>query len=210
MADQGEDYHVHRLLIVDDHELTHAGLRLVLEPSEFEIVGHLKTAVEVRPFLATEAVDIVLLDLGLPDEDGLALLAELVTTMDTSVLVISGSENANDFSAALRLGARAVISKSDKSTTVRSALDSVRRGETFVSEYVQTLIAQRPPTDVSLSPRQMAILHFLARGETNKEIGYRLSIAPPTVSFHLREIREKLGVDNNRKITDAARQRGVI
>ena len=210
MAELGEDHHVHRLLIVDDHELTHAGFRLVLEPTNFEIVGHLKSAVEVRPFLASESVDIVLLDLGLPDEDGLALLAELVTTMDTSVLVISGSENAHDFSAALRLGARAVVSKSDKSKTLRAALDAVKNGVTFVSEYVQELIAQRPPTEVSLSPRQMAILHFLSRGETNKEIGYRLSISPPTVSFHLREIREKLGVDNNRKITESARRRGLI
>jgi two-component system nitrate/nitrite response regulator NarL len=59
---------------------------------------------------------------------------------------------------------------------------------------------------VTLSSRQMAILHYLAQGESNKEISYRLSIAQPTVSFHIAELRRKLDVPNNRKIVERAQE----
>ena len=63
---------------------------------------------------------------------------------------------------------------------------------------------QAPP--VALSSRQMAILHYLAQGESNKEIAYRLAIAQPTVSFHIAELRRKLDVPNNRKIVERAQE----
>jgi DNA-binding NarL/FixJ family response regulator len=63
---------------------------------------------------------------------------------------------------------------------------------------------------VALSSRQMAILHYLAQGESNKEISYRLAIAQPTVSFHIAELRRKLDVPNNRKIVERAQELNLL
>lgn len=199
-----------KILIVDDHDLTHSGLRLVLEASPFEIAGALKTGAEVLPFVESVQIDVVLLDLELPDLNGLSILAELVAVHDATVVVLSGSDDAMSFKTAMKLGARAVVSKRDRSAVILTALETAIEGAEFYSSYIETLIANDDTPPIVLSPRQMAILHFIDRGETNKEIGYRLRIAAPTVSFHLREIRQKLNVDNNKKILQKAREIGLI
>lgn len=199
-----------RVLIVDDHEIVRSGLSLLLKTHGYELAGIVKTGAEVIPFLQTEAIDIVLLDLGLPDVHGLTVLAELVGVHDASVIVLSGDLDAPTCDAAMKLGARALVSKSDPTLHILKALSAVQSGKTFATPSVDLLLAQRRALSVSLSPRQMAILHFFAQGETNKEIGYRLRIAAPTVSFHLREIRQKLGVAHNKKIIEKARDLGLI
>ncbi len=198
------------VLIVDDHDLTHSGLRLILNAGRFKVAGALKTGAEVLPFVESVQVDVVLLDLELPDLSGLSILAELVAVHDATVVVLSGSDDAMAYKTAMKLGARAVVSKRDVSASILSALESATDGAEYYSRYVETLISINETQSVVLSPRQMAILHFIDRGETNKEIGYRLRIAPPTVSFHLREIRQKLNVENNKKILQRAREIGLI
>lgn len=199
-----------RVLIVDDHEIVRTGLSLLLKANDFEVAGIVKTGAEVIPFFQTEMVDIILLDLGLPDVHGLTILTELVGVHDASVVVLSGDLDAIACDTALKMGARAVVSKSDPSAMILKAIKEVERGQKFCTPSIEEILADRLNADVVLSPRQMAILHFFAMGETNKEIGYRLRIAPPTVSFHLREIREKIGAPHNRKIVEKARSIGLI
>ena len=199
-----------RVLIVDDHEIVRTGLSLLLKSNGYTIEGIVKSGAEVIPFLQTEAVDIILLDLGLPDIHGLTILAELVGVHDASVIVLSGDLDGPTSESALKLGARALVNKSDASAMILTALQEVKDGNTFCAPNVKQLLEQRAEPEISLSPRQMAILHFFANGETNKEIGYRLRIAAPTVSFHLREIREKIGVAHNKKIIEKARTIGLI
>ena len=199
-----------RVLVVDDHEITRAGTSLLLQSNGYSVVGFAATAAEVVPFMHSEAVDIVLLDLGLPDMGGLTLLVELTGVFDASVVVMSGLLDGQTCDRALRMGARGIVSKSDPSMTILSALDAARRGETYLSPQAQMHHESAEPPTVRLSPRQMAILHLLLSGESNKEIGYRLRIAPPTVSFHVSVIREKLGVSTNKKIIPRAQQLGLL
>ena len=199
-----------RVLIVDDHEIVRSGLSLLLKANDFEVAGIVKTGAEIIPILRTEVVDIILLDLGLPDIHGLTILTELVGVHDASVIVLSGELDAPTCDTAMKMGARAVVSKSDPSALILKALQEVQMGRTYCTPTIEKLLRDRRNHDVELSPRQMAILHFFALGETNKEIGYRLRIAAPTVSFHLREIREKIGVDHNRKIVEKARAIGLV
>lgn len=199
-----------RVLIVDDHEIVRNGLSLLLKANDFEVAGIVKTGAEVIPFFQTERVDIILLDLGLPDVHGLTILTELVGVHDASVVVLSGDLDAATCDTALKMGARAVVSKSDPSALILKAIKEVELGRTYCTPALEVILANRQRPDIVLSPRQMAILHFFAIGETNKEIGYRLRIAAPTVSFHLREIREKVGVEHNRKIVEKARSIGLI
>ncbi len=198
------------MLIVDDHEIVRTGLSLLIKSNGFELAGVVKTGAEVIPFLQTEAVDIVLLDLGLPDVHGLSILTELVGVHDASVIVLSGDLNAATCDTALKMGARAIVSKSDPSAMIVKSLREVQAGRRFCTPSIEHLLSDRRDLEIVLSPRQMAILHFFANGETNKEIGYRLRIAAPTVSFHLREIREKIGVEHNKKIIEKARAIGLI
>ena len=89
-------------------------------------------------------------------------------------------------------------------------MDAALEGDSYYSLDVQKLMNEQQPQAIDLTPRQMAILHFIAEGESNKEIGYRLRIAAPTVSFHLREIREKLDVPSNKKIIEKARELKLV
>jgi len=158
----------------------------------------------------SELVDVIILDLGLPDVHGLAVLAELVAVHDATVVVLSGEGRASDFAAAMNFGARAVVSKADPTASILSALVAVLDGQSYHSKEVEQLMADWQQPGVQLTPRQMAILHFLAQGESNKEIGYRLQIAAPTVSFHMKELRERLDVTANKKIIVKARELGLI
>lgn len=199
-----------RVLIVDDHEISRSGLTLLLEANDFEVAGTVGRGIDAIPFLQTETVDIVLLDLGLPDVSGLSILADLVGMFDASIVVLSGHLDGRTCETALKMGARAIVSKSDPSTVIIEALNAAMDGRTFCSPETASLLDEAALQEVKLSPRQMAILYFLAQGETNKEIGFRLRIAPPTVSFHVREIREKLSVDSNKKILAAAQSIGLV
>ncbi len=200
-----------RILHVDDHELTRAGCALLLSRLDrYEIVGTLDKGTGVLDFILTEEIDIVILDLVLPDMNGMSLLAELIGIHDMTVMILTGQDDPKDFSFALKMGVRAIVRKSDPAEEIVDALDKVRKGESFLSTTVREQLDSFSTPNIQLSPRQSAILHYLAIGETNKEIGCKLGIAMPTVSFHLAEIRKKLGVSNNKKITQAAIDSGIV
>lgn len=200
-----------KILVVEDHELTRAGLRLVLsQHAQFIKLDFLDCGAAVIPYLKTTDVDIVVLDLDLPDMNGSDLLAELVGVHDVTVMVLTGRSAAKEFDFVLKMGARAIVSKADDSETIITGLIKVGRGESYLSPTVQKALGDYQMPDVSLSPRQMAILHYLVAGETNKEIGYKLGIASPTVSFHMAELRHKLDVDNNKRIIPKARSLGLF
>src|SRR3546814_11381319 len=102
-----------------------------------------------------------------------------------TVIILTGETRHAEVDCALKLGARAVVSKSDPPEAILAACDAALAGEVYVSpQMVEALGKYRQPP-VALSTRQMAILHYLAHGERNKEIAYRLSIAHPTASFHI-------------------------
>lgn len=201
----------HRILIVDDHPITQSGLRLLFAGHErFAIVGALDRGATVGAFVRSQPVDLVILDLNMPDVRGVNILADIVGSRDMTVIVLTGESHYGEIDYALKLGARAVVGKADPPEEIVAACEAALAGEVYISPAMAEALGQyrRPP--VSLSSRQMAILHYLAQGESNKEIAYRLSIAQPTVSFHLAELRRKLEVSNNRKIVDRAQQLGLL
>lgn len=202
---------IYRVIVVDDHELVQAGLTLLLEGSgRYRVVERLSRGAELVPCLQTTAADVVMLDLTLPDMHGNDLLVELVGRFDTTVVVITGDLDPRPIRAARAMGARAIVSKGDHSEHMLRALDVAVEGEDYFSPSVAAILDTLPGALPRLSPRQMAILLLLGDGHSNKEIGYRLDISPPTVSFHLKEIREKLGVPSNRQIVMTAQEMGLL
>ena len=201
----------YNILIVDDHELTQSGLRLLLSQHEaYSIGGRLHNGASVLSFVRAEAVDVIILDLNLPDMNGISLLAELVGTQDMTVVILTGEDSPKDYYTALEMGARAVVSKSDASDYILTALKKSLKGETYCSPSIEKSLGLYVKPATQLSPRQMAILHYLAEGETSKEIGYRLGITAPTVSFHLNELRKKLDVKSNNEVVSQAKILGLL
>jgi len=200
-----------RIFHVDDHALTRAGCRLMLSNNpELEIVAECDCGGQVLERVRADKPDLVLLDIRLPDVSGLTLIAEIISTHEIPVAILSGQEDPRDFIVAWQMGASAIVDKRDTAETIIHAIELARSGERYVSDTVANVMASiRKPT-VSLSSRQAAILHFLSIGETNKEIAHRLGIAMPTVSFHLAELRRKLGVESNKRILPVASEINLI
>jgi DNA-binding NarL/FixJ family response regulator len=200
-----------RALIVDDHELASEGVKLTLNArAGFNVVGVCHHGMSVITSVRDLQPDIVLLDLNLPDRNGLDVLTELVELDLAPVLILTGEVNAIDFHTALKAGAKGIVSKLDPASCVVDGIQDTISGDGYLSPKVAELLRGVEPVEVSLSPRQSAILDLMAEGETNKEISYRLGISPTTVSFHLREMRFKLGVKGNKKILNRATELGLI
>ncbi len=200
-----------RVLHVDDHPLIRQGCEMLLSQLDrYELVGALDQGRGAVEYVAEHDIDIVILDLDLPDVNGASLLAELIGKYDQTVILLTGQKRPSDFSFALKMGVRAIVSKADAVDDIETALDKALEGENYFSDSIKPIVENIQQEPVSLSPRQLAILHFLKAGETNKEISYRLGIATPTVSFHVGEIRKKFGVSNNKKILLKAIESGLL
>lgn len=205
-----------RILLCDDHALFRDGLRLVLAEleEEVELVGAADGAGALREVAANDDLDLVLLDLALPDASGLEVLARLRADHPAvPVAVLSGSEAARDVRSALDLGAVGFIPKSSTAPILLAAIRLVLSGGIYVpphllEEPVAEASAPRSPRPKGeggamprLSPRQWEVLALLAEGRSNGEIGDALAIAPGTVKSHVMRIYEELQVNNR---TEAA------
>lgn len=200
-----------KILIVDDHQITQAGLRMLFQAHpEYIVVGALDRGATVAAFVQSQPVDLVILDLNIPDVKGINILAEIVGSRDMTVIILTGENAYGEVEYALKLGARAVVSKADPAEEVIAACEAALAGELYISPHMRDALGRYRQPPVTLSSRQMAILHYLAQGESNKEIAYRLSIAQPTVSFHIAELRRKLEVANNRKIVERAQELNIL
>lgn len=201
----------HKVLIVDDHPLTHGGLRLLFsQHPQFEVVGALDRCEITSAFIRAQPVDLVLLDLNMPHVRGVDILAEIVGSLDMTVIILTGEAQFGEIDYALKLGARGVVSKGDPPDEIIAACEAALAGDVYISTGMRAGLNQFGQEGVSLSSRQMAILHYLAQGESNKEIAYRLSIAQPTVSFHIGELRRKFNLPSNRKIVEHAKALKLI
>ncbi|WP_162935748.1 response regulator transcription factor [Tsuneonella amylolytica] len=199
------------IIVIDDHELAHSGIRLLLADSDaFRLEACFTSARDgIDRAIATPDA-IVLLDLELPEIDGLAALGEFALHGSVPVIVVTGVTRPEALARASELGAAAIVCKGDPTEELHAALRAVADGERYFSRCAADLIAKADTPTVTLSERQQAILELLAGGCSNKEIGYRLSISPPTVSFHLAEIRRKLGAGSSRQLVDKARAAGIF
>lgn len=200
-----------KVLIVEDHQITQNGLKMLFQAHPgYAVVGALDRGATVGAFVQSQPVDLVILDLNMPDVKGINILAEIVGSRDMTVIILTGETAYGEVDYALKLGARAVVSKADPAEEIIAACEAALAGDIYVSPHMREALGKYRQPPVALSSRQMAILHYLAQGESNKEIAYRLSIAQPTVSFHIAELRRKLDVPNNRKIVERAQELNIL
>lgn len=200
-----------KILSCEDHDLLREGLHQVLKalperPSLLEAA----TAAQALEVLEREGdVALVLLDLGLPDVDGLDLLAQLRERHPaTGVVVFSGSTRPSDVRAALDRGAQGFIPKSSSRDELIDALRRVLAGEEYVP--ADMLEAAQAIAATHLTPRQREVAELLVRGLTNREIGDVLGIRMGTVKNYVEAILGVLEVSNRTEAVLALVERGLV
>ena len=191
--------------------MAHSGIRLLLlDDPRFTLAATFDRARPAIVYLRQNRGCLVLLDLELPELDGLSALGEIVAKSLAPVIVLTGVTDPETLRQATRIGAQGVVCKGDPIDHVLEALNAVERGESYVSPCAAELMAEKEGAEITLTAKQSAVLQLLASGCTNKEIAYRLAISAPTVSFHLGEIRRKLGAGSSRQLVEAARSSGLL
>ena len=194
-----------RVLIVDDHTLFRSGLGELLERRGIEVCAAVGDGEEGCRLAAELEPDVVLLDLRMPELDGLCVLERLVALgLDCAVVMLTTSSDERDLVTSLRSGARGYLLKDMEPDQLVDALTAVVEGETVVAPEMTSVLAKvvkggelesdRPDRFSALTPREFEILRHLAEGQSNKEIARDLGITDGTVKLHVRSILRKLEV----------------
>jgi DNA-binding NarL/FixJ family response regulator len=201
-----------KVVLADDHQLMLSGIRRALESDGgFEIVGETMNGAQVLPLVARTKPDLVLLDLRMPNMDGLACLDELKRRHpDIRVVMLSASQNEQLIEAALRRGAAAYVVKSIDPTDLPSTLRQALEGNVYSAVGVTPESTPSGPRAAGLTDREISILKALAKGLSNDEIAKEFWVARQTVKFHLTNIYRKLEVRNRAEAIRKAYSFGLV
>ena len=194
-----------RVMIIDDHTLFRSGLSELLERRGIEVCAALGEGEAGCRLVAELRPDVVLLDLRMPDLDGLSVLERIkALDLDSAVVMLTTSSDESDLVTSLRSGARGYLLKDMEPEQLVSALAAVVEGETVVAPEMTSVLARvvkggdrqtaQPGRFSALTKREFEILRHLAEGQSNKEIARDLGITDGTVKLHVRSILRKLEV----------------
>lgn len=202
-----------RLLLIDDHQIYLDGLTLTLQNlCQGITLDHARTASEALEQVTQHTYDLILLDLHLPDGNGLDLLEKLHRSDPlTPIAILTGSSNPSDMDAALAGGAAGFISKTaDGPTLVTAALRLLFGEQVLIADETQLRDRRDLARELGITPRQLEILDLLAEGLPNKVICQRLSLSEDTVKTHLKAVFSALGCHNRTQCVNTARKHGLI
>jgi DNA-binding NarL/FixJ family response regulator len=207
-----------RIVVADDHPIFRDGLcrLLALEP-DFEVVAQAQDGRQVLDVLQTHEPDILLLDLKMPGLDGLATLQRLQTSKHkTRVIVLTASEDKNEFVQAMKLGTSGIVLKQSATDLLIKSIRKVNAGEIWLDSHTTAAVMRQfatgaddlPPVAGApassgrererslLSQREREIVALVAQGFKNKEMAEKMFISEQTVKNHLHNIFDKLGVSD--------------
>lgn len=200
-----------RLLLVDDHQLVRDGLRARLgDIAEFEIVGEAANGQEALAAADSLRPDLALVDVGLPDMNGIELAGALGSRCPAlKVLILSMYDSPGYVQSAMQAGARGYVLKDAPSAEIIAAIRAVAAGGVYLSSALTTALAT--PTDAAvLTEREREVLILLAQGDSNKRIARKLDLSVRTVETHRLNLRRKLGIETAAGLTNYALKRGWI
>ena len=212
-----------KILVIDDHVLIREAMRGVLRELKGEAAVILEASDSrqaMRQIEQNPDVELVLLDLGLPDRDGLEMLSELGNRYPTiSVVVLSAQQDRDTVMKALDLGALGFIPKSGQREVMLSAFNLIFSGGIYIPPEIldrrEPAAAPRPAPapakagDVGLTERQIEVLALMMQGKSNKAISRVLDLAEPTVKIHVSAILKALKVANRTEAVIAATALGL-
>jgi DNA-binding NarL/FixJ family response regulator len=193
-----------RVLVADDHPLMLAAVRRALDATnDFEIVGEVSVGSHVMPAVNELRPDVVLLDVRMPELDGISCLQRLRRQdPELAVVILSSYGDEEQINAARNAGARGYVVKTVEPVDLPAVMRSALEGGAFTVWGAAPPEHKVPAAERLLSERESAVLEAVSRGLSNREIGRQLWISEQTVKFHLRNVYRKLGVTSR---TEAAR-----
>lgn len=201
-----------RIALVDDHALVRDGIRalLAVRPT-FEMVGEAEDGPEALDLCGRVSPDIVLVDIGLKEMNGLELTKLLrIQYPDIKILILSMYDNHEYIATSIRAGASGYVLKNAPSRELVAAIEAIATGGTFYSAEVALKLATRKPDETELTPRESQVLIGLAQGLNNKTIARELDISVRTVETHRLSIRRKLNVDKPAGLVKYAMEHGLL
>jgi two-component system response regulator NreC len=209
------------LLLVDDHEIVRAGLRMLFsaEP-EVEIIGEASSGEEAVTAVQNLAPDVVLMDVGMPGMGGVEATRRIKASHpQVAVLALTMHEDEEYFFEMLAAGASGYVPKRAAPDDLMSAIRIVRQGDVYiypslarllVKDFLHRSEASAPEAREELTPREQEVLTYIAEGYSNREIADALVISVKTVDRHRENLMRKLQLHNRVELVKYAIEKGLI
>ena len=207
-----------RLLVVDDHEVVRKGLRSLLADSSIEVVAEAASGEDALKLAKQHQPDVVLLDIRMPETDGLQALERIHKDVpETKVVVLSTYDNPTYIARSVALGAWDYVLKGSGREKMIAAIEGAAAGEMPAADSERSKVAGAMQTrkkqaddDVPLTNRESQVLRHVALGLSNKEIGQSLGISVETVKEHVQNILRKVSVNDRTQAAVWAVKRGFV
>lgn len=210
-----------RVMIIDDHAVIRAGLRMLIEHDQtMNVVAMAGTRAEALRLAASTRPDIIILDLILGDDDGLTFLPELREVSPTSrVVVLTGVANPESHRMAIRRGAMGIVLKEHAAELLLKAIQKVHEGEVWIDRSMMGSVLQElnRPGDIdpekakirTLTEREREVIALVGEGLKNRQIAERLFVTETTVTHHLSSVFSKLEVSDRLELLIYAFRHGL-
>lgn len=213
-----------RLIIADDHTLFRDSLKSLLESKGLDVVGVAGNGKEAVDMTRSLRPDVVLMDLSMPEMDGLAatrLLSADEGLSDVKVVILTASSDDADLFEAIRSGAEGYVMKDLESSNFIHLLEGVARGEPALTPLLAKKLltefanpkAKKPKEHDpdALTAREMDVLEWMVQGVTsNRELSKKLGVSENTVKFHVRNILDKFHLNNRAQVVSYALRSGIV
>jgi two-component system, NarL family, response regulator len=200
------------VLIADDHPVVRLGLGAILNSqNDMEIVAEAADGEEACQLYDQHSPDVLMLDLRMPKKDGLQIVAELMARRVSKprIVVMTSLDQEQNIRRALSAGVKGFLAKRSDPQQIREAVRRVAQGESFLPQEIGLKLAESMSRS-ELSKREAQVLHYLALGRSNKEIGRALYIGEGTVKHHVKSILSKLDAMGRVEAIAIAVERGLI
>ena len=215
-----------RILIADDHPIVRDGLRKLLSlEDDFDVVGEAADGREVLDKVQELDPDVVLLDLRMPNLDGLSTLQKISQlNKHTKVIILTASEYKNEFVQAMKLGCSGIVLKQTAPELIFKSIRKVQGGEIWLDSHTTAAVVRQfaAPGEIGgpsgsgkgrerspLSTREREIVELVAQGYKNKEMAAKMFISEQTVKNHLHNIFDKLGISDRLELALYAIHKGL-
>jgi len=212
-----------KILIADDHALFRDGLRSLLIAQGHEVIGEAKNGREAIALTHELKPDLVLMDVSMPELDGIAATREIVATMpDTKVVILTASDEEVTLFDGIKAGAQGYLLKNLEADAFFEMLEKAQRGEPaltpalakkLLQEFAKPVAnpAAQPSEEETLTAREREVLELMVEGVTsNRKLARRLNVSENTVKFHVRNILDKLRLHTRAEVVGYALRKGIV